>query len=135
MMKLLIIEDEKARASSVANYFESNEIICEHIENFSRALEKIELYNYDCILLGLNLPDGEGLIILKELKLKKREEGVIIISARESSEPRLNPSKRLSSVSLAEIMITPSVLLLAFKWRNKSNPSPSGSIRSSNMQS
>ena len=88
-MKILIIEDEREIAQSIKDYFKTNGIQCETAENYNLALTKIDSYDYDCILLDLMLPDGDGFDILKELKSKNKTEGVIIISAKENLETRL----------------------------------------------
>ena len=88
-MKILIIEDEKEIAQSIKNYFTSNGIQCETAVNYDIALGKIESYDYDCVLLDLMLPDGDGFDILRELKRKNKTEGVIVISAKENLETRL----------------------------------------------
>lgn len=82
-MKILLIEDEIQLAKEITQFLIGNNIICEHAINKDSALEKINQYEYDCILLDLMLPDGNGLDILKELKLLNKNEGVIIISAKE----------------------------------------------------
>ncbi|TDO24207.1 response regulator transcription factor [Pedobacter duraquae] len=88
-MKILIIEDEQALMESMLAYFTGEGNICEHASNFAAASEKIELYNYDCILLDLGLPDGEGLQLLSRLKKLHKRDGVLIISARHSLDDRL----------------------------------------------
>lgn len=88
-MKILIIEDESEIASSIIDYFKPNGVQCETSANAKDALEKIGLYDYDCILLDLMLPDGDGFDILKALKKNNKTEGVIIISAKENLETRL----------------------------------------------
>lgn len=54
-----------------------------------QAIHKIDNYDYDCILLDLGLPDGDGFDILRELRSKDKTDGVIIISAKETLETRL----------------------------------------------
>lgn len=88
-MKILIIEDEKALLDSILSYFIGEGNICESASNYQIALEKIALYNYDCILLDLSLPDGEGLTLLSTLKKMKKKDGVLIISARHSLDSKL----------------------------------------------
>lgn len=88
-MKILIVEDEHEIAQSIKDYFKSNAIQCETAENYALALTKIESYDYDCILLDLMLPDGNGFDILRELKKKNKTEGVIIISAKETLDTRI----------------------------------------------
>lgn len=88
-MKILIVEDEPEIAQSIKNYFKSNGIQCETAQNYNLALTKIDSYDYDCILLDLMLPDGDGFDILRELKRKSKTDGVIVISAKETLETRL----------------------------------------------
>nr|WP_199001456.1 response regulator transcription factor [Flavobacterium sp. ASV13] len=88
-MKILIIEDELEIAQSIKNYFRTNGVQCEMAENYNLALSKIDSYDYDCILLDLMLPDGDGFDILRELKRKNKTDGVIVISAKETLETRL----------------------------------------------
>jgi DNA-binding response OmpR family regulator len=88
-MKILIIEDEQEIAQSIKNYFKTNGIQCETASDCASALTKIDSYNYDCILLDLMLPDGDGFDILRELKNKNKTEGVIIISAKETLDTRI----------------------------------------------
>ena len=88
-MKILIIEDEKALLDSILGYFMGEGNICETASNYQLASEKIALYSYDCILLDLSLPDGEGLALLAALKKMKKKDGVLIISARHSLDSKL----------------------------------------------
>jgi DNA-binding response OmpR family regulator len=88
-MKILIIEDEIDIATSIKSYLKSNDILCETANNSQSALDKIAMYNYDCILLDLMLPDGDGFTILKELRKQNKSDGVIIISAKETLETKI----------------------------------------------
>lgn len=88
-MKLLLVEDEEELAKSILNYLNDNDFVCEWVANFSLAMNKISVYNYDCILLDLMLPDGDGLDLLTELKRNNKTDGVIIISAKETLETRI----------------------------------------------
>ncbi|WP_431294974.1 response regulator transcription factor [Pedobacter sp. P26] len=77
-MKILVIEDERALLESILVYFTGEGNICEHASDFAAANEKISLYNYDCILLDLGLPGGEGLELLTRLKQLKKEMGYLL---------------------------------------------------------
>lgn len=88
-MKLLIIEDEKELLDSIVKYFQGAKYVCEVASTFRTALEKVDLYDYDCILLDINLPDGTGLEILQELKANSKMDGVLIISARNSVDDKI----------------------------------------------
>ena len=88
-MKLLLIEDEQELANSIQRYLTGNSFVCEWANNAKTAIDKISIYAYDCILLDLMLPDDNGFEILKELKRLNKTEGVIIISAKETLETRI----------------------------------------------
>ncbi|SMC75849.1 response regulator transcription factor [Moheibacter sediminis] len=88
-MKILIIEDEEELSKSIVEYLSEEKYLCESVSTFAQAMEKIEGYNYDCILLDITLPDGNGLKILEELKKENKQDGVIIISAKNSLDDRV----------------------------------------------
>ena len=88
-MKLLLIEDEQELANSIQSYLTGNDFVCELANNTVSAIDKILTYDYDCILLDLMLPDGNGFEILKELKRQNKTEGIIIFSAKETLEIRI----------------------------------------------
>ena len=88
-MKILLVEDEQELSNSIQQYLNGNDFLCESVNNVEDAFEKIAIYEYDCILLDLSLPDGNGFDILKELKRANKEDGVIIISAKSSLDTRI----------------------------------------------
>ncbi|HUZ57399.1 MAG TPA: response regulator transcription factor [Hanamia sp.] len=88
-MKILIIEDEKALSESIAEYLSKQEYHCDVAGNFHDAVDKIEYSDYDCILLDITLPDGDGLKILEQLKADKKTDGVLIISAKNSLDDKI----------------------------------------------
>ena len=88
-MKLFLIEDERDLAISIQNYLTDKDFVCEWVNNAKEATDKISIYDYDCILLDLMLPDGNGFEILKELKKQRKTDGIIIISAKETLETKI----------------------------------------------
>lgn len=88
-MKLLIIEDETELAKSIAEYLSEESYLCEFAPTFKEAIQKIENFHYDCILLDITLPDGNGLTILEELKKQNKQDGVIIISAKNAVDDKI----------------------------------------------
>ena len=88
-MKLLIIEDEQGLRENITTYFSDDGNICESCRDLSSAMDKLAIYEYDCILLDIGLPDGEGFTILEYLRAKMKSESVIIISARNSLDDKL----------------------------------------------
>jgi DNA-binding response OmpR family regulator len=88
-MKILIIEDELELAKSIAEYLSEEKYLCEFAFTFAEAMDKIETFQYDCIVLDIMLPDGNGLKILEELKKQDKEDGVIIVSAKNALDDRI----------------------------------------------
>jgi DNA-binding response OmpR family regulator len=88
-MKILIIEDEADLLKSVEQALRNEGYVCEVASTFREANEKILVYDYDCILLDIGLPDGDGLKLLEELKSHQKEDGVIIITARNSLDDKV----------------------------------------------
>lgn len=88
-MKILIIEDEKQLVKSMAQFLRQESYVCEIAYTVSEANEKILVYDYDCILLDISLPDGNGLKILETLRANNKSDGVIMITAKNSLEDRV----------------------------------------------
>ncbi len=88
-MKILIVEDEEGLRESIEEYFNEAGNICETAASYQSALAKVNMYRYDCILLDITLPGGNGLEILKSLKDNHHPDGVLIISAKNSLDDRL----------------------------------------------
>ncbi len=88
-MKILIVEDERELAADMVRYLSGEQYLCEVAPDYESAIERINLYDYDCILLDLMLPGGSGLQILQHLKDRNKQDGVIIISAKNSIEDKV----------------------------------------------
>lgn len=88
-MKVLVIEDEPALSKSICDYLWGEQFTCETASDFDTALEKISLYEYACIILDITLPGGSGLQLLEELKKNNKNDGVLIISAKNSIDDRV----------------------------------------------
>jgi DNA-binding response OmpR family regulator len=88
-MKILIVEDEQDMLQNMKDFLLKESFVVETAESIAEARNKIGVYTYDCILLDINLKDGSGFQLLEELKQKNIEDGVIIVSARNSLDDRL----------------------------------------------
>ena len=88
-MKILIVEDEKELSKSMVTYLQRESYTCDVAYNFKVGMEKMESFDYDCILLDISLPDGNGLQILKALKDDDKLDGVIVISAKNSLDDKI----------------------------------------------
>ena len=88
-MKILIIEDEPSLRELIKQSLEKERYVVECALNYDTAVQKVEIYDYDCILLDIMLPDGDGLSLLKELKKMHKRDSVIIISAKDSLDDKI----------------------------------------------
>ena len=89
-MKILVIEDERSLLASIVQYFTQEKFICDTAGSYHEGIHKIEGFQYDCIILDINLPGGSGLQLLKYLRQNKSRDGVIIISARDSLDDKID---------------------------------------------
>ena len=88
-MKILIIEDDLSFQEILRQTLEQERYVVEVAPDYRMGLIKLSDYTYDCILLDINLPDGNGLNLLRELKEMKKTGSLIIISARDSIEDKV----------------------------------------------
>ncbi|MFT6982274.1 MAG: DNA-binding response OmpR family regulator [Crocinitomicaceae bacterium] len=88
-MKLLFVEDDKDLIRSMLFYFHGMGYTTEKAESINDALEKLMLYTYDCVVLDLTLPDGNGIDVLEQIKQSKIDAGVIIISANSNLDYKI----------------------------------------------
>jgi DNA-binding response OmpR family regulator len=88
-MKILIIEDEIELQQSIQKYLEYQGFVCEAVNDFLNGIKKVQQYEYDCVVVDINLPNGSGLDIVKMLKEIESKSGIIIISARNALEDKL----------------------------------------------
>lgn len=88
-MKILIVEDEYEILRSIESFLLSESYIVEKATDYASGIEKVQLYEYDCILLDISLPGGSGLKILEEMKKAGITGNTIIISAKNSLEDKI----------------------------------------------
>ena len=88
-MKILLIEDEPELRKAIKLFLHNEGYTIESADDFEKAYEKISNYSYDCILVDITLPKGNGLEIIKELKSKNSKAGIIIISAKNSLDDKI----------------------------------------------
>ncbi len=89
-MKVLVIEDEKALADSIVSYLREGGHTCELATDFAAAKQKSEIYDYDCVVVDITLPDGNGMDIISSLKKRGSEAGIIIVSAKNSLDDKIS---------------------------------------------
>jgi two-component system response regulator QseB len=88
-MKILLVEDEPALRSTLVEALRQGGYVVEVAADYTQAYDKIKVYRYDCVLLDLTLPNGNGLDLLRALKADSSPAGVLIVSARDSIEDRV----------------------------------------------
>src|ERR1700758_4091839 len=88
-MKILLIEDEPELRKSIKQYLNQEGYLVESASDYIKASEKVEDYTYDCILVDITLPGGNGLEIIKLLKENNSKAGIIIISAKNSLDDKI----------------------------------------------
>ncbi|MEZ5042199.1 MAG: response regulator transcription factor [Saprospiraceae bacterium] len=88
-MKLLVIEDEQELLKVMVRFLKREGFICETVTSIRAARRKLNNYQYDCVIVNLNLPDGDGMQLVKQLRKESPETGVIITSASDAIEDRL----------------------------------------------
>ena len=88
-MKVLIIEDERSLLDAIEKYLSAEGYLCETASDYNTASDKINRYEYDCIVVDITIPNGSGLQIVEELKNLHSKTGIIIISARDAVDDKI----------------------------------------------
>lgn len=89
-MKVLIVEDYRELAENIQDFLVREGYVCEVCSSEEDARKRLESYQYDSVILDIMLPDGNGLRLLQHLKAQKIQSGVLIISARNSLDDKVN---------------------------------------------
>lgn len=89
-MKILIVEDHPELLEAITKSLTSQHFTCETASDFQLASEKIIIYDYDLMVVDINLPGGgSGLDLIRELKKINPQTGIIVISARNSTNNKI----------------------------------------------
>jgi len=88
-MKILIIEDEIDLIETMKNYLSSEGFLCETVLTYFDAEDALSVYKYDIIILDLTLPGGDGMDLIKIIKERNKEAGLLIVSARNSIDDKI----------------------------------------------
>jgi DNA-binding response OmpR family regulator len=88
-MKILIIEDEKELVRTIKKFLEAEGFLCETACSWFEAEDSLSVYNYDIIILDLTLPGGDGLDLIRLIKARNRQAGLLIVSAKNSLDDKI----------------------------------------------
>jgi DNA-binding response OmpR family regulator len=88
-MKLLIVEDEARLGQFLKQGLAEHAYTTTLAMTCAEANDALVETNYDAIVLDLNLPDGDGLSLVREWRAHGFNEPVLILSARDSLEDRI----------------------------------------------
>ncbi|MDO4727657.1 MAG: response regulator transcription factor [Bacteroidota bacterium] len=88
-MKILIIEDELTLLETLKQFLEKEKYVVETATDYISGVDKVSMYDYDCILLDIMIPKGSGIDLLKEIRKMQKKDPVIIISAKDSVEDKV----------------------------------------------
>jgi DNA-binding response OmpR family regulator len=88
-MKILIVEDQKELADSIADFIKQDGYIFDICNNFSEAYQCININEYDCAIVDIMLPDGSGLDVIRLLKKIQSRCGIIVVSAKNSLDDKI----------------------------------------------
>lgn len=127
-MKLLIIEDERQLSDDIVSYLGKEDYLCEQAFTFSEAMMKVGVYEYDCILLDLMLPGGSGLDILRRIKQRRPQTGVIIVSAKGSLDDKVEGLRTGADDYIAKPFHLPELSMRIFALIRRNNFAASNTI-------
>ncbi|MGL5890030.1 MAG: response regulator transcription factor [Bacteroidia bacterium] len=88
-MKIMLVEDEPELRRTIGQFLYEQGYVVETAGDFRKASEKAGDYDYDCVLVDLTLPGGNGLDIIRQLKKNRSQAGIIIISAKDSTDDKI----------------------------------------------
>lgn len=88
-MRVLVVEDEKKVASFIQSALEQEGYAVDVLPDGDDAGSQAGIIDYDCVVLDLMLPGRSGFQVLRDIRAKKPELPVIILSAQASPDERV----------------------------------------------
>ena len=88
MIKVLLVEDNEKISENILEYFE-NEMDIKNVYNGRDAIDYLELYDFDIIILDLMLPEIDGMGVLNHMSKKGIDTAVIVLTAKEELGDKL----------------------------------------------
>lgn len=88
-MKLLLVEDNICLANDMRHFLVNNGFVVEHVVTLQEGIDKVNIYDYDIVIIDIGLPDGSGLDLIKQMKSSKINSGILIVTAKNAIEDKV----------------------------------------------
>ena len=88
-MRVLLVEDDPTTSKSIELMLQNANLNVYATDLGEEGIDLAKLYDYDLILLDLNLPDMNGHDVLRQLRLAKVETPILILSGADDTENKL----------------------------------------------
>ncbi|MDB5443500.1 MAG: ctrA, partial [Phenylobacterium sp.] len=88
-MRVLLIEDDSATAQSIELMLKSDGFNVYTTDLGEEGVDLGKIYDYDLILLDLNLPDMSGMDVLRTLRVGKINTPIMILSGTSEIETKV----------------------------------------------
>jgi DNA-binding response OmpR family regulator len=88
-MKLLLVEDNIRLAEDMVQFLVNNGFVVEHAATMNEGLAKINVYEYDMVIVDIGLPDGNGLDLIKEMKTREMDTAILIVTAKNAIDDKV----------------------------------------------
>lgn len=88
-MRLLLVEDDQMIGESVLDILRSERYAVDWVTDGFQASVALKAQSYDLVLLDLGLPGQDGLDVLRDLRARKQRPPVLVATARDSVEQRI----------------------------------------------
>ncbi len=88
-MRLLVVEDEREMAALLRAALERSGFAVDLAPDLAQADDHIAVTSYDTIILDLALPDGDGLSLLRRLRVRGSTIPVLVLTARDGPDDRV----------------------------------------------
>lgn len=88
-MKILVVEDEKDLNSVISRHLKKNNFSVDSVFNGEDALDYLSYENYDLVILDIMMPKISGYQVIKELRTKKNDTPVLMLTAKDSIDDKV----------------------------------------------
>ena len=104
LMRVLVVEDDRKTAAFISKALKAESFAVDVLRNGDEALAAICTTAYDAVVMDIMIGGRDGLSVLQEIRAKKINTPVIILSARASVDDRpLTTNKKVREAELARI--------------------------------